>query len=289
MLADLSIPWPVNDYSIITREQFINLKNRIIVLEELQYTHIVINFIINIHEIKIPSNNINPILNQLENFNKFDEFIKRGIKFFTRITIIIEHPNQGQNLSKFYSNFNIISILPKTEKALILACGNLDIDIITFDYNFKIPFFLKHKTIGGGIKKGIKFEICYSSLLSLNSIEKQCFINNFLQLVRSSRNQNLIVSSNSENCLKLRNFNNILNFLKNLGFKDSKILTNVEKVLLNSTLRLKSYKQTIMIGEDPINETNHHLKNPIKRHLNEIDNGEIFKIQLKKLKQKNLK
>lgn len=281
MLADLNIPWPLNDYKPITASQLTQLKNTIITAESLGYTHLAINFTVNIHEVKIPGEDINPILKQLgSNYDKLKEFTSRGLKFFTRITLIIENPNQGQNLSKFHSNFNILSVAPLTEKALILACGNSDIDIITFDYSKRMNFYLKHKTVGGGVKKGIKFEICYNPLVSNTSMEKQSFITTFNNLVRVSRNQNLIISSGATSCLNLRNFNNVLTFCKSLGFKENKIYKNTESVLLGAALKSKSYKQTVMIGEDPVNEDVKQGKRSIK----EMDSGDIFKAQLKRVK-----
>ncbi|KAH3681589.1 hypothetical protein WICPIJ_007463 [Wickerhamomyces pijperi] len=279
MLADLNIPWPQNDYTPLTTAQLAQLKNTIITAETLGYTHLAINFTVNIHEIKIPGNDINPIIKQLDNFEKLKEFTARGLKFFSRITLIIENPNQGQNLSKFLGSFNILSIAPTTEKALILACGNSDVDIITFDYSKRMNFYLKHKTVGGGVKKGIKFEICYNSLVSSNSLEKQSFLTTFNNLVRVSRNQNLVISSGATSCLNLRNFNNVLTFCKNLGFRENKVFKNTESVLLGATLKSKSYKQTVMIGENPV-----HEDVTGKRNIKEIDSGDVFKEQLKRIK-----
>lgn len=273
MLIDLNVHWPQESYSKPpTAADIQKLKNTLVTLEEFGYTHIVLNFTLN-HSDKVPSN-INPI-----NLSLLSEF-KNRLTFFTRVTIIVDEPSQGQSISKLQSAFDIIAVLPVSEKGLLLACTSLDIDLITFNYNKKLPTFLKHKTIGSAIKRGIKFEITYSSFL--NELTRSQFLNNSINLIRASRNQNLIISSGANSSVKIRSFNDILIILKILGFKQSNLNLIKDKtstVLLNGRLRLNSYKQTIMIGEDIIND------NSLKRNINDITNNDVFKKQMKRLKK----
>lgn len=278
MLIDLNVHWPQQNYTTPPSPQdIIKLKNTLITLEELGYTHIALNYTLN-HSDKIPSNTkLNPIdLDQLKEF-------EGRLKFFTRATIVIDEPSQGQSISKLQNGFDIISVLPISEKGLLLACNSLDIDLITFDYTKKLPTFLKQKTLGAAIKKGVKFEITYGNFLQSGTIRSQ-FINNSLNLIRASRNQNLVVSSGARSSIECRNFPDVVNLLQLLGFKQSN-LNNLQdkssKVLLSGKLRIKSYKQTVMIGEDVVEDQVNE-----KRNINQVSGGDVFKNHLKKLKFK---
>ncbi len=277
MLIDLNIHWPQKNYQTPpSHNDIVKLKNTLVTLEELGYTHIALNYTLN-HSDKIPSNQtINPI-----NLDLLKEFQNR-LKLYTRVTIIVDEPSQGQSISKLQNGFDIVSVLPISEKGLLLACNSLDIDLITFDYSKKLPTFLKQKTIGAAIKRGVKFEITYSNFLK-NENRPQ-FINNTLNLIRASRNQNLVVSSGAQQSVELRSFPDVLNLLQLLNFKQSdgnNLIDKASKVLLSGRLRIKSYKQTVMIGEDVVEED----KDLNKRNINEINGGDVFKAHFKKLKR----
>ncbi len=277
MLIDLNIHWPQKNYQTPpSHNDIVKLKNTLVTLEELGYTHIALNYTLN-HSDKIPSNQtINPI-----NLDLLKEFQNR-LKLYTRVTIIVDEPCQGQSISKLQNGFDIVSVLPISEKGLLLACNSLDIDLITFDYSKKLPTFLKQKTIGAAIKRGVKFEITYSNFLK-NENRPQ-FINNTLNLIRASRNQNLVVSSGAQQSVELRSFPDVLNLLQLLNFKQSdgnNLIDKASKVLLSGRLRIKSYKQTVMIGEDVVEED----KDLNKRNINEINGGDVFKAHFKKLKR----
>lgn len=274
MLIDLNIHWPQKSYNTPpSHNDIIRLKNTLVTLEELGYTHIALNFTLN-HSDRVPSNkSINPI-----DLSLLDEF-KNRLKLFTRATIIIDEPSQGQSISKLSSSFDIISVLPISEKGLLLACNSLDIDIITFDYTKKLPTFLKQKTIGAAVKKGIKFEITYSDYLKEQT--RQFFINDALNLIRASRAQNLVISSGANNSIELRSFPDVLNLLQLLGFKTDNVQDKASKVLLSGRLRAKSHKQTVMIGEDCVEEE----RDVGKKRIGDISGSEVFKNHLKRVKK----
>ncbi|ODV86095.1 hypothetical protein CANARDRAFT_188386, partial [[Candida] arabinofermentans NRRL YB-2248] len=253
MICDLNVPWPVSDYTPITTKQLNSLKLTLATLEELGYTHIAINFKIN-QSLKIPNliNEINPI-----NLNDFKEFNQR-LKIFTRITIIISDPSQCQNISKFQQVFDILSIEPITEKALLLSISNFEIDLISLDLSLKLPCYLKPKTICSGIEKGLFFEIKYGDLLNTNTSNRSLTISNIKQLIRASRSRGLICSSGCSSISTmthlLRSFNDVVNLLILIGLDNNRSSQTMKdwslKVLINGRLRIKSYKQVIVISGD---------------------------------------
>ncbi|KAK6204924.1 RNase P subunit p30-domain-containing protein [Scheffersomyces amazonensis] len=295
MLYDLNVPWPVNNYHTKPNQNELNnLKNTIVTLHTLGYTHIAINFQIN-ESIKVPLNQtqlINPIdidLLKLE-LSKFP-----SLKLFTRITIVIYDPAKLQGLTKIQSQFDILAIQPLTEKALQMCVTNLDIDLISFNLGSKLAFYLKHKTIGSAVDKGIKFEICYNHLISgsigitnsaTNPVEnlafvKKNFFNNVLQLIRSSRSKGIIISSGANLPLQARNSEDILILLKTLGLDQSRakgcITVNPERVLVNGRLRIKSFKQTILVDNSSSSNT---LTNNDKEDPNKKSDANVYKKRL---------
>lgn len=257
MICDLNVLFPVTEFNEkITSGQLIELKNTINVLIQLNYTHIALNFRPTLttsknNKIKL-SNDLN-LLNPINIDKDFKEF-KNKIKIFSRITIKVDDPTQCQNISKFQQIFDIVAVEPITEKSLQSAIANLEIDLISFNLQERLPCYMKHKTLCSAIEKGIFFEIKYTDFLS--NVNRAQTISNVKQIIRASRNRGMIVSSgcNFNKPYQLRNFNNVIPILKmcgidsnrcNMMFKDWSL-----KVLLNGRLRCKSYKQTIAIGGD---------------------------------------
>lgn len=256
MLCDLNIIYPVSDFNEkITKEALVELKKTLDIVEQLGYTHVALNFkpetlTSNSNKKKLPNdlNLINPI--NLTNFKEFDG----RLKIFSRITVKVDDPSQCQNIAKFQQIYDIVSVEPQTEKAFQSAISNLDVDIITFDLQKRLPCYMKHKTLGSAIDKGIFFEIKYTDFLS--SKNRAQAISNSKQIIRASRNRGMIISSGCEvnSPFQLRNSANVVPVLKMLGidsnranqmFKDWSL-----KVLLNGRLRIKSYKQTIAIDDE---------------------------------------
>ncbi|CAI5757611.1 unnamed protein product [Candida verbasci] len=263
---DLNISYPVNNYdTTITNTQLTNLKNIVITNYQNGIYNQAINFQI-FDSIKLPMNkDLNPIPVGKIKESLIPQFPK--LKLFTRITLIINDLSKLSNLSKLQQCFDLIAIQPLNEKVFQNAIVNLEnnIDIISIDLSSRLNFYLKHKVVSNGLNKGIKFEIQYSQTISnyisndvgsnSNLIKKNWF-NNVLQLIRSSRSRGLIISSGAQNPLQIRNLNDILILLKTLGIKHEKgksfITLNPERALINGKLRTKSYRQTVLQGDENI-------------------------------------
>lgn len=253
MIFDLNVPWPVNDYTTKpTSDQIAQLKSSLAILEEFGYTHVAINLHID-QTVKIPTNltEVNPI--KVDKY--FPEF-KDRLKIFTRITLNIDDPSQCQGLAKISQHFDLISIRPLTEKALLLAITNLEIDIISLDLGKRLPSYLKHKTVCSGIEKGIFFEINYKDMICINgeTNSRKSFFSNTKSLIRASRSRGLIVSSGSTNPLQIRAQFDVVNTLCILGLDSNRANATMRdwsaKALLSGRLRIKSFKQVIAIGGD---------------------------------------
>lgn len=273
MLVDLNVPWPQKDFNSPPSSKDIKLlQNTLATLHTLGYTHVAINFTVNQQD-KFPSTlkEMNPI-----NLTLFDEFVKStGIKLYSRITIIIDDLSKGQPLTKICQAYDIVAALPISEKAVTLAASNLDIDILSFSYDKRLPTLLKHHTMGGCIKRGVKVEIVYANALRDIRTRKQ-FVSNVKSVIRTCRNRGIVISSGATTPLECRNVISVASLLNFIGLPNDKCGKAMGElaslVLLNGRLRNKSYKQVVCIGnEDVVNEdlSEHGSYKIVKRKLSE--------------------
>lgn len=250
MLVDLNVPWPQKTYTEKPSAKEIgNVKNVLLTLHALGYTHVALNFTISQSD-KFPASvkEINPM--DIE--KNFSELMKAtGLKIYSRITLIIDDPSKGQSLSKISQAFDIVAAMPVSEKGLTLATTNLDIDLLTFDYGQRLPTFLKHKNICSCVNRGVKLEIVYGFALRDIQTRRQ-FISNVKNVIRSSRSRGIVISSGAETALECRNIIGTTSLIKFLGLESDKCGKAMGEiaslVLLNGRLRNKSYKQTIVVG-----------------------------------------
>lgn len=280
MLVDLNIPWPQVSYqSKPSLQEIERLKCTLSTLHCLGYTHIALNFTIN-HSDKFPknTNELNPI-----DLTLFKDLITAtNLKLYTRITLIIDDPSKGQSLSKISQEFDIIAAMPISEKGLTLATTNLDIDLLTFQYNQRLPAILKHKSICSCVNRGIKIEIVYGFILRDPQSRRQ-FIINARNVIRSTRSRGIVISSGANNSLECRNVKGVTSIIKFLGLQSDKCGKAMGElaslVLLNGRLRGKSYKQTIVVGGGK--DSN------IVNEISEIDTNRTIKIIKRKYRDED--
>ncbi|GEQ68751.1 hypothetical protein JCM33374_g2419 [Metschnikowia sp. JCM 33374] len=267
-MYDINVPWPSSGYlQEPSAMQLTNLYNTVAMLHSFGYNYLAINFIVE-ETVKLPVNTpakLNPVP-MAELRSRFSHFPQ--LHLFSRITLVVADPAKAQSISKLNHTgaFDIVAVQPTTEKALQLTTTNLDIDLVSLPMATRLPFFLKHKTIGSALAKGIKFEVCYSGLIAgpagyesstalgaSGHMSRKNFFSNCIQLIRASRCQGLVFSSGATEPLHVRNYADVLAIMKSLGLKVSNskqgFTSHPQSVLVKGRLRVKSNKQTVMIGD----------------------------------------
>ncbi|KAL3234956.1 Ribonuclease P/MRP protein subunit RPP1 [Nakaseomyces bracarensis] len=254
MLVDLNVSWPQKDFKTpISKGDEELLKATLMTLKTLGYTHVALNFTVS-HMEKFPNNvkEMNP-MNINERFKELMEHT--GLKIYSRITLVIDDPSKGQSVAKISQAYDIVAAQPVSEKGLTLATTNLDIDILTFNYQQRLPTMLKHKTICSCVNKGIKVEIVYGAALRDSQSRKQ-FISNARSVIRSSRGRGIVISSGALQPTECRNILGATSIVGFLGLKSdscSRAMGELASlVLLNGRLRRKSYKQVIAVGSENV-------------------------------------
>jgi len=135
------------------------------------------------------------------NFFNFDD-----IKVLKRVTIEINETKelyQFSNPTPSLKSYDILSITPKNEKLFELACNDINVDIITINFDEKINFYLKKSLIQSAVSKNIFFEIIYNGFIVDNS-KRAIFISNVLMLFEITKGKNLIISSGADNFIDHR-------------------------------------------------------------------------------------
>lgn len=267
-MYDLNVPWPLTGYTPPDLIEVQNVCNVIATLYSLGYRYIAINFVAG-ETTKLPINkpdSLNPIpMADLRQRLKGFE----GLRLFSRITIVVTDPAKAQSISKLNNTgaFDLIAVQPTTEKALQLTLTNMDIDIIALPMLTRLPYFLKHKTVGLSLARGVKFELCYSELIggaaayessaalrATGHVSRKNFFSNCLQLIRAARSRGLVFSSGASEPAHVRNYADIIAIMTQLGLKVSNVkegfTTNPEAALVKGRLRNKSNKQTVMVGNE---------------------------------------
>ncbi|XP_072335122.1 ribonuclease P protein subunit p30 isoform X1 [Scyliorhinus torazame] len=167
----------------------------------------------------------------------------KPIKILTRLTVIVSdaaHCNDLRITSPHTRSYDIVAVLPKTEKLFHVACMTLDIDLICINVIEKQPFHFRRPSVNGAIERGIYFELAYSPAIK-DSTMRRYTISNALSLMQICKGKNIIMSSAAERPLELRGPYDIANLglLFGLTEGDAKaaLSTNCRAALLHGETR----------------------------------------------------
>lgn len=168
------------------------------------------------------------------------------------MTLILDDAAQAQALPSLTSKFDILAVRPTSEKLLLAACTNLEIDLISLDLSQRLPFNLRHRTLGVAVARGIKIEICYApSTRQGDNNTRRNLISNAASLYRATRGKGIIISSGAQDALECRSPYDISNLATLWGFTQEKGKLAVEgdarAVCTHARMRRRSYKQVVEI------------------------------------------
>ncbi|KAJ1533857.1 hypothetical protein HK096_004672, partial [Nowakowskiella sp. JEL0078] len=172
MFLDLNVVWPTNQL-----EQS-ELRNTLRLLKQFNYNGVAINNIVNTKAAnsKNPIQIINMDLTTIskDKSSKSQQSTSEIITLlsqprilsnhqfhqYTRITVLLEDSdNSNFSLDAAQKNYDIIALRPTSEKTFQAACSRADVDIISLDFSTRLPFYLRHQTLGLAIQRGVFFEI----------------------------------------------------------------------------------------------------------------------------------
>ena len=177
-----------------------------------------------------------------------------------RCTVILADPSQNYRLATLASHYDILALRPTNERALLQACQSLDCDLISLDLSSRFPFYFKMKTLSLALKRGIKFEICYAAgvLSADGGASRRNLISNATQLIRATRGQGIIISSEAKIALACRGPWDVINLATLWGLGQEKGVEAVGRqarsVAVQAGMKRTSFKGVIDVvygGEKP--------------------------------------
>ncbi|CCG81934.1 Ribonuclease P/MRP protein subunit RPP15 / FY16936)) [Taphrina deformans PYCC 5710] len=179
---------------------------------------------------------------------------EHNIQVLSRITLTLEDTSINYNISSTTKDFDILAVRPTSEKTLQHACTSMDVDIISLDLSVRLPFYLKHSTLGSATSRGLFLEICYSSSLSDSTARRQ-LLSNASNLVRASRGRGIIISSEARSAMGLRGPYDLINLATFWGLSQERgrdtIAENARKVVVTATTRRGIHKGVLKITQQP--------------------------------------
>lgn len=148
--------------------------------------------------------------------------------------------NQSENLKKY----DIIAVVPKTLQAFQYACGTMDIDIISFETEGRIPFKINRKLYKQAVERGLFFELIYSPAIRGATARKNIInISHVYHAVGKSKN--IILSSGAESYIHIRDVQNVINLGFIFGLNSNQAL----EVVRNNPRRLILKAQSRRCGK----------------------------------------
>lgn len=250
MLYDLNIPWSGDSQS---------LQKMLAFLAELNVNTVALNHIITG---ALPAKVISPIPSPLP-FN-----VPKDMTVLNRCTLTISDPSLNHRLPDLARHYDIVAVRPTTEKAFLAACLTItDASIISLDLTQRYPFHFRPKPLMTAVKRGLRFELCYSQALQGGSTERRNVIMNVQSIVRATVGRGLVVSSEARSVLGVRAPADVGNLLKVWGLGQERAIeaqtVHPRAVVVNEAIRRSGFRGVVDVvdgGEKPAGPTDAEKK-----------------------------
>lgn len=163
------------------------------------------------------------------------------LKQLSRLTVVFSEAEQMHTLqSADIQAYDLLAVQPTTEKLFHMACGTLDVDIITVNMTEHMPFRYKRPSLNMAVERGVFFEIQYGPMIR-DRVARKHIIANVQMLLEVGKGKNLILSSGCKNPLDIRSPYDVTALGLMLGLSEPKakqaISTNCNSVLLHAAAR----------------------------------------------------
>jgi len=180
------------------------------------------------------------------------------LTLLTRCTLVLSDPSQNHRLASLTSLYSLIALRPTTEKLLLQACSSLECDLISLDFSQRLPFQLKHKTVGAALLRGLSFEICYGA--SITDVRaRQNLLQNAASLIRATRGgRGIIVSSEARQALAFRAPNDVINLAVLWGLSSEvardAVAGRCRVLVRQAEVRRRAFKGVVEVIDDGVGE-----------------------------------
>ncbi|KAL2882935.1 RNA-binding RNA processing protein rpp1 [Colletotrichum sp. CLE4] len=188
-----------------------------------------------------------------------------------RATVTLSDPSQNYRLPTLALAYDILAVRPTTEKAFQAACLSMsEPSLISLDLTQHFPFHFRPKPLMAAVARGVKFEVCYSQILTSSSSSagsssggsigpppdaraRATFISNFSSLVRATKGRGIVVSSEARGALGLRAPNDVVNLLAVWGLGSERgteaLGVNPRGVVVNEGIKRSGFRGVVNVLE----------------------------------------
>ena len=182
-------------------------------------------------------------------------------KQFSRITILLsdnlEHVHATlTDLKATLDTYDVVAVMPTTDKAFQYACNTMDVDVISFSreaMQSRLKFQLKHALMDKAMARGVLYEIPYSAMLTDNASKRQHFISNATALVQGAGcGKGIVLSSHGATAFQLRGPHDVANMATFFGMGEEAALDALSTrvgAVVGRRRKEKSYKGSGMVVE----------------------------------------
>ncbi|KAK1636182.1 RNase P subunit p30-domain-containing protein [Colletotrichum phormii] len=189
-----------------------------------------------------------------------------------RATVTLSDPSQNYRLPTLALAYDILAVRPTTEKAFQAACLSMsEPSLISLDLTQHYPFHFRPKPLMAAVARGVKFEVCYSQILTSSSSSSSAgsssgsigpppdararatFVSNFSSLVRATKGRGIVVSSEARGALGLRAPNDVVNLLAVWGLGSERgteaLGVNPRGVVVNEGIKRSGFRGVVNVLE----------------------------------------
>jgi ribonuclease P/MRP protein subunit RPP1 len=174
-----------------------------------------------------------------------------SLKLLTRLTLNLVDNTNNHRIAQLTSTYDLLALRPTDEKTFQLACLSLECDMISLDLSQRLDFILKFSNVSAALKRGIRFEICYSPGISGGTDARRNVISGATALIRATRGRGIILSSEVRDVLALRAPNDVMNLVQVWGLGQERgkeaVCEEAARVVKLAALKRESYRGVIKI------------------------------------------
>jgi ribonuclease P/MRP protein subunit RPP1 len=170
----------------------------------------------------------------------------------TRLSFPVDDTNMAQESisnTAVMRSYDLVAAQPQNERAFVFACTVMDVDLISLDLSRRLPFRFRAEVVQAAVKRGIHFEVLYSSLLRDPASRRQ-MISNVQALARETRGRAIVLSSSARTVFDLRGTYDVANMGCFLGLNEQQAraaVTNNPAAVVQHAKRRKLFKGMLLL------------------------------------------
>ncbi|KAH8682364.1 RNase P subunit p30 [Xylariales sp. PMI_506] len=169
-----------------------------------------------------------------------------------RVTVPLTDPAVHHRLPQLAQIYDILALRPSTDKAFQAACLTVaDVALISMDLTQQFDFHFRPTPCMTAVKRGVRFEVCYSQFLAADSRGRANFIGNLMSLIRCTKGRGLVISSEAKGAMGLRGPEDVMNLLSVYGLPNEKgkegLGVNPRGVVVNEGIRRRGFRGVVDI------------------------------------------